>query len=246
MLGPQRDQYPHPLAAENAPTDLGEDDRQVGGLVLAFGVDHPDAEALHFVPGFTAPEVGVDNVEVRDGNLLPPGEPNRQIDCDFRLAGAVVAHDQDDTLLRKVFEILAHLTKGDNRGSAQQDPYRQPKDVLTFWAPRHTHTEIDKGSCQHWGASPRNAIYHDNRPFSGGQPTETEVEPKVNVTRQGFTPTATATPAAMPGVNAAALHGRVPTESHGRKGRLSVRGTAQPSRLAPGCSHLDAVGPLRL
>jgi len=61
----------------NRALDLGQNDRQIGSLVSARGIDDPDAVALHLVARLAAAEVGIDDVEIGNGHVMIAGKMDR-------------------------------------------------------------------------------------------------------------------------------------------------------------------------
>jgi hypothetical protein len=79
--------------------DVGKQDGQVGEAMPSLRNDHPDPGLLQRFHGFAAPEVRVDQVEVRDRQGAAPFrcEVQREVDRDLRLAAPVITH-QDDSM----------------------------------------------------------------------------------------------------------------------------------------------------
>ena len=97
-------------------TDFRQYDREVGRLVLAVGVDHPDSVPFHVFSRLSAAEIGVYQVEIYDGHLFLLRELDGEIHGHFGLAGAVVTHNHKDSVFWAVLVVAFHRLTADPLG----------------------------------------------------------------------------------------------------------------------------------
>ena len=85
-----------PFGAFDGTPDLGQDDGELGMMHLALRRDHPYPSLLHQILCLAAAKVGIDDVEICNGDLESgAAEPKGPVDGYLGLAAAVVTGDND-------------------------------------------------------------------------------------------------------------------------------------------------------
>lgn len=84
-----------PLCGED-PRHLRRESGQIGHAAGGGRGDQFDSGLFEQYLPFPGAEVGVDDIEIDEGNRLLPGQGKGEVDCEFSLSAAAVAGDDDE------------------------------------------------------------------------------------------------------------------------------------------------------